>query len=357
MPGCPRSQIVDFSEVGCYHCFSRCVRRAFLCGEDPYTEKNYDHRKGWLEQRLKFVASCMALDVIGAAILDNHYHVVLRNRPDLVEKWSDREVARRWLMLYPGTRRPTQQPIQPTEEQIAELLADDKKLAAVRQRLSSLSWFMKFVNEDLARRSNAEDEVSGAFWEERFKSTRLLDAFAILLCAMYVDLNLIRAQIAETPEASRYTSAFLRIQARQARLAQALSHSPKPGQANSVNQSELEAACWLAPVDVTAPPPDGAQAELGRRASDHGFLEMTLDDYLSLLDWSGRQLRCDKRGAIPAHLGPILERLQVDVDFWLAGLENFRDWYRTMAGRVQTLVKHARENGRRWFQGVGKCPA
>ena len=56
MPARARNQIVDENEPGLYHCFSRCVRRAFLCGQDEYTGKNYDHRKQWIEERLEFLA-------------------------------------------------------------------------------------------------------------------------------------------------------------------------------------------------------------------------------------------------------------------------------------------------------------
>ena len=96
MPGTPRREIVDADEVGCYHCYSRCVRRAYLCGQDAYSGQNYDHRKQWVEKRLEFLASVMAVELLVHAVMDNHLHVVLRIRPDLAQQWSDREVARRW---------------------------------------------------------------------------------------------------------------------------------------------------------------------------------------------------------------------------------------------------------------------
>ena len=206
----------------------------------------------------------------------------------------------------------------------------------------------KGLKEHIARRANKEDGCGGAFWEGRFKSTRLLDLFALLLCTMYVDLNVIRAGIAKTPETSERTSAYRRIVARRAR---SRGKSRRTGQGAV---SPCDAAAWLAPIDEDAPPPDGEQSRLGCRASDRGFLPMSLDKYLQLLDWTGRQLRSDKRGAIPAELAPILERLDVGESFYLSGVENFDDWYSDFAGLPASLVLHATASGGRWFRGTGQ---
>jgi hypothetical protein len=204
---------------------------------------------------------------------------------------------------------------------------------------------MKLLKEYISRKSNEEDNVTGTFWEGRFKSTRLLDDYAIALCAMYVDLNPIRAGIAEIPEVSPWTSIYLRIQALLAR--QSLDNKVE----SKSNHNPL-AAAWLAPIDVDAPAPDGPQAELGHRASDKGFLEMTLEKYLQLLDWSGREIRGDKRGAIPAELAPIIERLNISVEHWLEGLVSFTEWFADFAGRPSTLKTHAAEKGFRWLRGM-----
>ena len=326
MPARPRKDIVDESEPGFYHCYSRCVRRAFLCGDDQYSGKNYDHRKVWVDDRMIFLASQMAIEVIGYATMDNHLHVMLKNRPDITANWSRDEVARRWLTLCPGKRRGKSEAEAEVikQTQIKALLKDKKKLALCRRRLASISWFMKLLKEHVAKRANAEDEVTGCFWEGRFRSTRLLDSYALLLCSMYVDLNPIRAGKASTPEAPTHTSAFLRIKAR---LAQDRS-----------DDDEISVASWLSPIDESSLPPDGLQAENGRRVSDVGFLPMTTDKYFALLDWSGKQLRSGKRGSIPAELAPILVRLDLEVDHWLQGLQSFGEWFGDFAGRRATLL-------------------
>jgi hypothetical protein len=84
-------------------------------------------------------------------------------------------------------------------------------VATSRERLSTLSWFMRRLNEDLARRANTEDVCKGHFWEGRLKSQALLDEAAILTYMSYVDLNPVRVGMAECPENSDLTSIQQRI--------------------------------------------------------------------------------------------------------------------------------------------------
>lgn len=344
MPGRPRNEIVASDEIGFYHCYSRCVRQAFLCGDDSYTGKNYDHRKTWIEDRLKFLAGVMAVELSSHAVMDNHLHVVLRIRPDLVDEWTDEEIARRWMTVCPGKReKDSAVPEPPTEEQIEAMLADKEKVAKCRKRLCSLSWYMRLLKENISRRANAEDERSGAFWEGRFRSVQLLDVFGLLACLMYVDLNPVRAGKAESPESSPFTSAYSRIRAYKASL--------RTGKRKRHRDARL-AASFLTVIDEDAPPPDGPQAEQGKRASDLGCLPMSLERYLQLLDWTGRQVRRDKRGAIPAELAPILERLEVEEALWVDTVQHFGNIFRNVAGRSSALAKQAAQTGRKWLVGV-----
>ena len=216
MPAYPRHEIVAGDEMGIYHCIARCVRRAFLCGVDPVTGKNNDHRKEWIRARLEQLASFFAIEVCGYAVLSNHFHVVLRVRPDLAQEWSDDEVAIRWRFLFPPRDEATGCQVEPTEHDLNMITSDPQRVVELRRRLASLSWFMRCLNEPIARAANREDCCSGRFWEGRFRSVALLDESAVLACSVYVDLNPIRAGIAETPEESEFTSAYDRIRSLQA---------------------------------------------------------------------------------------------------------------------------------------------
>ena len=105
MPACPRNPIIAANELGSYHVFNRCVRRAFLCGIDPVSGRSFNHRKEWIKLRLELLAVSFGIEICDYALLDNHIHLILRTRPELIATLSDREVALRWWRLCPRRRR------------------------------------------------------------------------------------------------------------------------------------------------------------------------------------------------------------------------------------------------------------
>jgi len=212
-----RSKMVKAGEPGLYHCTSRCVRRAFLLGDDPYSGKNYDHRKQWVVDRLKLLSKAFAVEITGYAVMINHSHVLAWTRPDVGQTWSAREVAQRWLIVFPKHADQYGLSKQAQENVIELMVSDANLIKELRLRLSCISWFMRCLNEHIARAANEEDGVKGRFWQGRFGSQALLDPSAVLAGLTYVDLNPIRAGAAETPEESDFTSAQDRIVARQAR--------------------------------------------------------------------------------------------------------------------------------------------
>jgi REP element-mobilizing transposase RayT len=359
----PRSKYVQEGQEGVYHCFSRCVRRAFLCGFDKLTLRDFSHRKAWLVDRLRYLAAIFAIEVCAYAVMETHYHTILRTRPDIVALWSDREVATRWLILYPQHRDIRGVPMLPSEEEIGALADRPERIAELRKRLCSLSWFMGRLNEFIARAANKEDKVKGRFWESRFKCQALLDEAATACCMVYVDLNLIRAGLAGTPEESDFTSIQERIRAwRNATMNAGAAPNLVIGQpmnpasiGTRITVPENAAAIsdhvpdhhstlahpsdnWLCPI----------QSESGRR----GILQMTAAEYFDLVDKSGRMLRSHKSGAIDADLEPILRRIGANPDGWFETVSSFGSKFRLAAGLVSSLRNFADRLGRRWFQGA-----
>jgi putative transposase len=210
--GYPRARLVDPNRSGYYHCISRCVRRAFLCGDQ------YNHRRQWLEDRLTELLDVFAIDACGYAIMSNHLHLILKTNPDAARQWSPLEVARRWTRLFPRGLQRAQQ-VAPDAQAKARIEQEYLRTLAARKdwvdrwrdRLASLSWFNKLLKEPIARRANREDDCTGHFWEGRFKSIRLLDPAAILACMVYVDLNPLRAKIARTLHDCAFTSLLQRL--------------------------------------------------------------------------------------------------------------------------------------------------
>lgn len=298
-----RFKLVDIALSRWYHCISRCVRRAGLLGER--SQDGLD-RKAWIENRLRFLSSIFAISVGGYAVLNNHLHLLLRLDGQLIAGWTDEEVVRRWLKLFPprGSKR---QPEEVTDEIVQAKLANKQWLLTIRQRLGSLSWFMKCLKEPLARLVNREENCTGAFFEGRYKSIAILDIEGLLSSGVYIDLNEQAAGLAATPEKSRYSSIRERVehvqhQGRTDDLRVALLGSIAGSQASA----GLEESLWLIPIE------DRRQLDSAREGMLEGF---TLGNYLMLVEHTGRLVR-DGKASISAELADIFDRLSTSAEVW-----------------------------------------
>ena len=169
------------------HCYVRCVRNSYLCGVNELNGKNYNHRKQWALTRLKQLAHIFSIDVCAYAIMSNHYHVVLHVNQAAAHNWDDKEVVRRWMEIFNGHLL-TDRWLAGEKLSEVELELVSALIEKWRERLTDISWFMRCMNETMARKANAEDGCRGRFWEGRFKSQALLDEAAILTCMAYVCL-------------------------------------------------------------------------------------------------------------------------------------------------------------------------
>jgi hypothetical protein len=279
--------------------------------------------------------------------MENHYHIILRTRPDIVATWSDLEVATRWLVLFPHPCQGDENADSQAELQISALAHDAKRIAELRKRLCSLSWFMGRLNEFIARAANREEDVKGRYWESRFKCQALLDDAAITACMAYVDLNPIRAGLAATPEESDYTSIQERIRAWRpgicgqeavfSKNVRDLGKRPSISIANEAG-SASSSPRWLCPI----------QSDSRQR----GILQISAADYFDLVDKSGRLVRSGKRGAIDADLAPILLRIGLRPEAWVETISSFESRFRLAAGLLSSLRNFADQLGRRWLAGL-----
>lgn len=315
-----RKSLISLQDTPYYHVVARCVRRAWLWGFDHYAGRDYSHRKHWVIERLSSLCSIFAIEVCAYAVMSNHYHLVLHVDRATAREWSKQEVVARWKRLFNAP--PLVESYLAGAGEEVERAAAEILIERWRERLHDISWFMKCLNEHLARRANAEDECKGKFWEGRFRSQALLDEVGLLMAMAYVDLNPVRAGIATTPEESEFTSVYQRI--RELRQPAA-----KPGTLRIQLRRFVEEGQKFTTV-----------------------IPCTLESYVSLVDWTGRILRDDKPGAIDSQAPPIMQRLKVDAQAWTTAMRPSGNVFGRAMGRLSRLRLHAKTLGQSWIRGL-----
>lgn len=359
----PRHTQIDIHATPFYHCISRCVRRAFLCGADQSTGASFDHRKRWLVELLGQLTDIFAVDLCAYSVLSNHYHLVVRLDGERARAWSSDEVVERYARLFPAAvelRRA--QPAPPVDEWVSRW----------RARLYDLSWFMRCLNESIARRANAEDKCTGRFWEGRFRSQALLDEAGVLTCMAYVDLNPIRAGLATCLEGCDFTS----IQQRLGVVAPA----PVAAAAAPDAVTSEDAEPQPAPVDLPVSTADRPRATGADRAPEAGRLPVLwpfADDpgaggaplpmdrsaYVELLAVTGGLLRAEPNARLPDTSRRLLESVGIASQHWLPSIREYRRRFFAMVGAVHSIdVYCARTDrdhakGRAWAARVFRSAA
>jgi len=298
-----------------YHCVTRCVRRAFICGRDKVSGKDFSHRRDWIEKHLLLLSEAFCIDIAGYAIMSNHYHVVLHVDQERAGALSDHEVIERWHRLYKGPeiirRYLAEEPLSEPELEIVK-----STIAQWRSELSNISRLMGHLNQSIARRANKEDKCKGRFWESRFKLQAILDLGALLRTLCYVDLNPVRARIAKTPESSLFTSVRRRLNTTVSGL-----------MPFSSNPSEVLLNTGI------------------------GFKEIPIGfkDYLVLLDYTGREIRQGKRGRVEADAPSIIKRMGYTAEGWSKAQKPVISRMERAVGSVESIKSYCEAIGQRWI--------
>jgi hypothetical protein len=105
--------------------------------------------------------------------MSNHYHLVIHVNKVAADTWSMDEVIDRWYRLFNGhllvDRFLTEETVTPAHFQAVEKLVE-----IWRARLYDISWYMKCLNEHIARQSNKEDKCTGRFYSLPYMDPLLL---------------------------------------------------------------------------------------------------------------------------------------------------------------------------------------
>lgn len=316
----PRKSIISLEDTSFYHCISRCVRKAFLCGVDHYTGQSYEHRREWVEKRLLQLAQIFSIDICSYAIMSNHVHLVLSIDIYQANNWSNKEIVERWHKLFKGTNI-TQKFSKGLQLESHEIDTLFHTIATYRSRLSDISWFMRTLNEPIARMANKEDKCSGRFWEGRFKSQALLDEAAIIACMAYVDLNPIRAKTATTLENADFTSIQKRIKCT------ATNKQPQ----------------YLLPF-------------IGNRSQNSPKgLTFHFQDYCELLNDTSQIIQGKKQAQLYIPTKTLLEKLNIPIQNWIKLTSDFTRLFKGPVGTLQELSLYCEHLDKKRRQGAANC--
>ena len=382
----PRSRLVCLDDTPWYHVVSRCVRRAFLCGYDAQSGCSFEHRRGWIADRLKQLASVFSVDIAAYAVMSNHFHIVLRVDATRLQHASRNEVLHRWTRLFNGPLLVQRYLADPGSLGDAELRALDTWVETYRDRLADLSWFMRVLNESIARQANEEDGVTGRFWEGRFRSQALLDEQAVLTAMTYVDLNPIRAGLAPTPESSDYTSIAERIaalnehaegapqvpvvtepQGGQAMGATSigtahgaghndsddLERSPRLMESFKGQNTERRENPRLHHERVLQKLPSAPLMPFDGTGRFEQAIAFAFEDYLALVDATGRAIREDKRGFIDGAAPPLLDRLGIEPEQFITTASRMLRQFGSAIGTPSHISDLCVTRQMRYLRGMG----
>jgi REP element-mobilizing transposase RayT len=337
----------------------RCVRRAFLCGEDHTTGQNFEHRRSWIEERIGQLSSVFAIDVAAYTVMSNHYHLVVRIDDKRVQQWSDYEVLKRWTKIFAGPLF-VQRYLDKDQRQNlsdAQLSQVDKYIELYRQRLCDLSWYMRVLNETIARKANAEDNCTGRFWEGRFKSQALLDEQAVIMAMSYVDLNPVRACIADTPEESTHTSIAKRLEKpnttpvpkQSTQQTPAKQSEPRATQSTTHKTGALRCEESLSQLPVAPLMPFEPTETLATS------IPFSLEDYTELVDHLGRAEAPGKRGRIQSQTPAILKRLGMNAEEFISHSDELLQTFSHAIGAPDKLIELAAHKNNRYLHGIARA--
>lgn len=272
-----RSVGLNASPVYSYHIYSRVVDKTCHLENPKF--------KSWMVDLLKRLSSAYAVKVYGYAMMSNHFHLVIRWTPKQAGEWSDQEVMRRWEIAHPIRNNHNDLAVDQAyiESTRAQRLSNPEWIAKAREKLSSVSFFMKDFKMAVSMHINKKTERKGTLWEGRYKLAALKDEYDLKNAMAYVDLNPFAAGVGDRPEASPHSS--LHERSKQAREARKQPNATTTNPAKQRTRTQLNS--WL-----------------------HGYKDLiSLEDYLNFVDRLARTFRKNKQH-LKQGVSAILDRLE-----------------------------------------------
>jgi len=315
-----RRNTICLDECSCYHVITRCTRQLHLLADEEGGRDEGAQRKDFLLQQLKRLATFTAVGVAGFSVMDNHLHLLLKVDTESARGWSDREVVRRWLGLHPP-RDGYRQRVAVEDAHIDAVLddPDPERVASLREKLMSISQFMKELKQEVTQTINRMDDTVGSLWAGRFKSHRVTDEAQLLTTLAYIDLNPFAAGLCESPESARHTSLAARLHGSDETCFEVDASNVNADDTSAIRPSTpAERRGWWMTLGGGHP-----GATRPHRAVLPGTT-LTLNRYLRLIDRVARLLRRGKR-RLSHDTAPILKRIAVSPAGLASTLGNWFD--------------------------------
>ena len=315
----PRSKTVNLDVTEYYHLVSRCVRKCFLCGIDKESGRSYEHRKEWVQNRLIALDQVFCIDICSYAVMSNHTHLVLKVNRGHANQLSERQVLERWHLMFQGTKltreflRTGQYP-----EDVKSKTALRKSIKKFRKRLYDLSWYMKSLNEYIAKRANKEDDCTGHFWEGRYFAQAILDFSALTATMAYVDVNPFRAGLVKLPEHAKYTSLHQRITALRMGIKLKFLRNFR---SNS-------------------------------NSSSNNCIDMFFTEYLEIIDFFCQRIMLKNDNMMFIESPPIIKRLNLQEDEFVDITQNIENYFPIAIGNQNRMEEFKKATGRTRIKGA-----
>jgi len=316
-----RSEVVDLQNTTYYHCITRCVRREFLLNN---IEKELK-KKETMEKRIFKLKECFAVNILAYSIMDNHYHVALQVDESLIQNMTDDEILERWTSVFKG-HECVQKYLNGDDLFVYEEEIVKKYIQEYRRRMTDISWFMKTLNEHIAKKANKEDNVKGHFWEHRFLCIPIIGRERLLETMAYIDLNPLRAAVVKTPENGEFTSLKRRVELlKLSKIGISFKDALNKKIKNSKDEIKKDLLQHIEITNEDLGNSDILKAfgfesckgyllglepledDLGNILRNH--IDLSCEEYLKFVDQEGRKIREDKKGFIAQNESCIIERI------------------------------------------------
>ncbi|MFM7057267.1 MAG: hypothetical protein ACKO2P_10135 [Planctomycetota bacterium] len=347
----PRSEYITPADRAIVLAICRKARTPLAPTPDSSDPDFIAHRVHFIEQLIRWFAQFFCVSVHAHAVLPRELRLVLAAHPELVQHLDDTDVARRWLSLCPTLRAPALRSCELTDSEIRTLSEDLPRIAQIRSRLSDISWFLRLLQQRITSFCNREDNATGRFWGDRYRSVLLLDNVFHSLGMANVDIS---AALLDTDQPfciSKFTSAILRLRDladTQQRVSQSSDAVDLTAPTSDHSQQGLHSR-HLAPLQQESDHIESGPVvpAVPFRCSDAPAISLHPAKYIELLECILLVSRGESSFAVPDWITMLIQDIQLTTDVMTAFVCHFDQLFSQVAGSPARMAAFVTKSGTR----------